>query len=113
MGEILARMSAQADMVIIDAPPMMPVTDAAVLSKHVDGVVVVVRAGQTKTSAVVQIVEQLRRMNAHIVGLVVNDITPRRLRGYEYYYGDNAYNGYGYGNSKHSNVRDGGAQALT
>ena len=113
MGEILTQLGARSDLVLIDAPPMLPVTDAAVLSQHVDGVIIVVRAGQTKTSAVVQIVEQLRRTNAHIVGLVVNDITPRRLRGYEYYYGDNYYYGYGSGNKKQRGARANNAQALT
>jgi capsular exopolysaccharide synthesis family protein len=113
MAEILQELGQLADVVIIDAPPMMPVTDAAVLSKQVDGVMVVVRAGKTKTSAVVQIVEQLRRGNAHILGLVINDITVRRVRGYGYYYNRKYYDRYNPAKNNQPATESGNVQVLT
>ena len=71
--------------VIIDAPPVMAVTDAAVLSPRVDGVLLVVKPGVTKLEAARQTVEQLRRVGANIVGVVLNSVDPRSSR-YGYYY---------------------------
>jgi Mrp family chromosome partitioning ATPase len=86
MTEILQQVQAKADIVIIDAPPVLPVTDAVVLAQRVDGVLVVVRDSQTKVGAVTQTVEQLRRVGTNVIGLVVNDIATGRLS-YGYHYG--------------------------
>jgi len=71
--------------VIVDAPPVMAVTDAAVLSPRVDGVLLVIKPGQTKLDAARHSVEQLRRVGANIVGVVLNSVDPRSSR-YGYYY---------------------------
>jgi len=85
MTEVLHQVQVNADIVIIDAPPVLPVTDATVLAQRVDGVLVVVRDRQTKVAAVKQTVEQLRRVGANVIGLVVNDIATGRLgNGYRY-----------------------------
>jgi capsular exopolysaccharide synthesis family protein len=92
MRDVLENVKASADLVIIDAPPVMPVTDAMVLAAQVDGVLLVVRAGLTRETAVIQIVEQMRRSNVNIIGLVVNDIEKNRMRGYTYRRGQYYYN---------------------
>jgi capsular exopolysaccharide synthesis family protein len=108
MDEILSRIEGpNTDMVIIDAPPVMPVTDAMVLAPRADGVLIVVRAGLTKASAVTQTVENLRRANANIIGLVINDVARDRIRGYyyrrrQYYY--NKQNDAYYGNYGSTNT---------
>jgi polysaccharide biosynthesis transport protein len=84
MDTILAEAKAIYDFVIVDAPPVLPVTDAMVLARKVDGVLLVVRAGHTRASAVAQIVEQMRRANVNVIGLVINDVVQERMRGYYY-----------------------------
>ncbi|MBA3942947.1 MAG: polysaccharide biosynthesis tyrosine autokinase [Herpetosiphonaceae bacterium] len=88
MRGILQQLQTQADIVLIDTPPVTPVTDAVVLAQRVDGVVLVVRSDVTKMSACQQAVAQLQHVGANVIGLVINDISPRRAR-YEY-----AYRGY-------------------
>ncbi|HUF38763.1 MAG TPA: polysaccharide biosynthesis tyrosine autokinase [Anaerolineales bacterium] len=85
MMEILRQIRTKTDIVIVDTPPMMAVTDAAVLAPKMDGVVLVVRPGVTKLVNTKQTVEQLRRGGANILGVVLNDIEHRRSR-YQYYY---------------------------
>ncbi|HUS80883.1 MAG TPA: CpsD/CapB family tyrosine-protein kinase [Armatimonadota bacterium] len=48
MGELLARLAEKADVVIVDSPPSLPVTDAAVLARQVDAVLLVLDAGKTR-----------------------------------------------------------------
>lgn len=84
--DIIEALEQQSDMVIVDAPPLMAVSDALPLSQRVDGVVMVVRFGHTKTKSVKRVVEQLRRANANIIGLVVTDIGNLASRyGQEYF----------------------------
>ena len=88
MEEILGEIRAHVDMVVIDTPPVTVVTDAVVLAPRVDGVLLVVRAGATRLGSAQLAVEQLRRVGANIIGIVVNDI-PLGRAGYGY-----AYQGY-------------------
>lgn len=85
MQTILEHFKDQASMVIIDSPPVMAVTDAAVLSSRVDGVLVVITPGKTKTAALRHTLEQLQRASARILGVVVNNVEMSRTR-YAYYY---------------------------
>lgn len=88
MKDILDGITQDSDVIIIDTPPVLSVTDAAVLSAEVDGVVVVIKPGFTKQSAVLQTIEQLRKVNAHILGFVLNDVNASKSR---YYYYKNYY----------------------
>lgn len=73
MERVLERLTADADMVVLDAPPIMAVTDAVVLATKVDGVLLVVSAGTTKRENAQRAVERLRKVNARIVGSVLNN----------------------------------------
>jgi capsular exopolysaccharide synthesis family protein len=84
MQEIIDSIQKQTEVLVIDTPPIMSVTDAVVLSPLVDGVVLVVRPGATKMDALKHAIEQLRRVNANIIGVVLNDIQIQRTR-YRYY----------------------------
>jgi succinoglycan biosynthesis transport protein ExoP len=86
MQGLLDDLAAQADVVIIDSPPLLPVTDAAVLAQHVDGVLLVVEAGRTRRGAAQHAVESLRQVNANVLGVVLNAVPRRRGGGYSYYY---------------------------
>lgn len=75
------------DRVIFDSPPIAPVTDAAVLSATVDGVVLVVRSNVTRTEVLGRSVEMLTAVNANIIGAVFNDVDLNSRRaGNSYYY---------------------------
>jgi len=106
MQSILAAMVENADVVLVDTPPALAVTDAAVLAPTVDGVLLVIRPGKTRTSALRQTLEQMRQVGANVIGVVLNDVSTRRSSyGYHYKYYRNyaAYQKY-YG-SKHKPVK--------
>ena len=75
------------DKIIIDAPPVMAITDALALSQHVDGVILVLRAGETKKTVARQAVERLRRVGANVIGFVIMDVgrTVSDQRDHKYY----------------------------
>jgi capsular exopolysaccharide synthesis family protein len=92
MGKLLDDLRERFDAVILDAPPLLPVTDAAVLAGQTDGAVVVVRHGKTGKDQLRHALERLEAVDARALGVVVT-MTPARQRtaGYGYGYG------YGYG----------------
>ena len=57
---------------IIDAPPLLPVTDAAVLAAEADGALVVLSAGKTLDTELTATLESLRSVNAKVLGVVLN-----------------------------------------
>jgi capsular exopolysaccharide synthesis family protein len=81
----------QYDTVLVDTSPVLAVTDAALIGTVADGTLVVVRANETDQGALSQAVEQLRRVNANLVGIVLNDV-PLDNVGYSSYY-DSYYDG--------------------
>ncbi|MHB0858919.1 MAG: CpsD/CapB family tyrosine-protein kinase [Anaerolineae bacterium] len=74
MLKVIERLLADADVVLFDAPPVMAVTDAVVLSTRVDGVLLVVSAGETKRDSAQQAVERLKKVNARLLGAVLNNV---------------------------------------
>jgi capsular exopolysaccharide synthesis family protein len=108
MRKFIAGLKAEYDVVIVDTPPALPVTDAAVISSVVDSVIVVARAGVTKQAHLHGVFEVLENMGAKIAGVVIN-MVPVNTRGEEYGYAYNRYDpktkygykyGYGYGYGK-------------
>ncbi len=86
MSQVLAQLSELADVVIMDSPPAAVVADAAVLSTKLDGVVLVVRSGYTRLTALRQAVLSLQQAGAHLLGGVFNQLSRRKSYGYYYYY---------------------------
>lgn len=88
----LARLSERFETVVIDSPPVVPVTDAAVLSTKVDGTVIVVRASKTSRDVARRAVRALRDVGGQLIGNVLNAVDlSRRGYGYQnYYYYSNA-----------------------
>ena len=76
MEVALATLKARADIVLLDAPPVIAVTDAAVLGTKVDGLLLVVRAGRTRREDALRAREILERVHVRIVGAVL-DNAPR------------------------------------
>jgi non-specific protein-tyrosine kinase len=86
MKDIFGALLETSDMVFLDAPPILSVTDATVLAPIVDAVLIVVRPGETHSSALRQTVDQLRQVNANLIGFVVNGIGVNKGSSYNYYY---------------------------
>ncbi len=74
MAEIIAGLSENADLVLFDAPPIIAVTDAAVLASRVDGVLLVIKAGGTKRDHAQKAKALLEKVSAHLVGAVLNNV---------------------------------------
>jgi capsular exopolysaccharide synthesis family protein len=90
MADLLKQIRDRYDMVIIDAPPLLPVTDAALLASQADGALLVVRYGKTTKDQLAQAVARLHQVDARPIGVVLNMVpNKRRSVGYGY--------GYGYG----------------
>lgn len=86
-AKLLETLRASFDCVVIDSPPVVPVTDAAVLSASVDATVLVVRAFQTSKDLARRAVRSLRDVGGHIAGTVLNAVDlSKNQYGYRYYY---------------------------
>ncbi len=83
MENLIANLKARADFVLFDAPPVIAVTDAALLASKLDGVLLVVSAGQTRREHALQAKALLEKINVRIVGTVLtNAAVDRRLKSY-------------------------------
>ncbi len=89
--EIFARLRHHFDVVLIDSPPVLPVTDAAILARHADVTLVLAAAGQTRRADLRRTVEKLNQVNATILGIVLNKVTRQTERNYGYSYSYKAY----------------------
>jgi polysaccharide biosynthesis transport protein len=89
MVDLLRELEVSYDLVLVDAPPLLPVTDAAVLSTIASGAIVVVKHGGTKTDQLARAIDALRSVDAHVYGLIFT-MTP--TKGPDSYY----YSGAGY-----------------
>ena len=85
MQILLTQWREKYDHIVIDTPPVLAVTDAVVLAALADCVVLVARSGQTGSQSLKRTVELLRRVNAKIAGVVVNDLALKSLAYAEYY----------------------------
>lgn len=72
MHDLLRRLLDLTDIVIFDAPPLLPVTDAAVLARLADGVIMVARHGRTRKEQLARAVDNLEAVNARLLGTVLN-----------------------------------------
>jgi capsular exopolysaccharide synthesis family protein len=84
MAELVARVRQRFDVVLIDAPPLLPVTDAAVVAKLADGAVLAVRHGSTSRARITAAATSLRTIDVRILGTVLT-MTPVGRRGAYYY----------------------------
>lgn len=82
-AELIENLSSQADMVLIDSPPCLPVTDALVLSQRVDSTIMVATARATSRRAASRTLEMLQQVSAPLTGAVLNGVTADA--GYGYY----------------------------
>ncbi|HJO32568.1 MAG TPA: CpsD/CapB family tyrosine-protein kinase [Anaerolineales bacterium] len=73
MEALISRLRGKAEFVLFDAPPVLAVTDAALLAAHMDGVLLVLNAGQTRRDHVERARELLERVRARVIGAVLNN----------------------------------------
>ena len=86
MKEFVAKVKSQYDMVLLDAPPVVAVTDAQILSPLADGVLLTVAAGETPKELALQAKSLLQQAQANILGVVLNRLNPEDQKEYQYYY---------------------------
>ncbi|MDO5787463.1 MAG: CpsD/CapB family tyrosine-protein kinase [Phascolarctobacterium sp.] len=88
MVDIFKELKQHFDYVLIDTPPIMPVTDAAVVSGKVDGTILVIASGAVAPSVAVEAKTRLEQAGAHLLGAVLNkvDVAANSHYGYGYYY---------------------------
>lgn len=86
MQLLLRELRERADIIIIDAPPLLPVTDAAVLARQADGAILVVRHGKTTYDQVDRAVENLHLAGARLLGTLINMAPAKGRDAYAYAY---------------------------
>ncbi len=97
---VLEELSKRFDRIILDSPPLGAVTDAVVLSRQVDGVILVVRAGKTLRDEISRAAKQIRDVGGAIFGVILNELDTSDKGSYYHSY-------YGYGpDPKDSNKAD-------
>lgn len=98
MDALLKKLSKEYQYIVVDLPPVLMVADPLIISKYLDGVVIVLRHRQTRHSDIKETVRQLKFVQAKIFGFVYNEYSTDRGN---YYYRRNNY-GYYYGSSDKS-----------
>jgi succinoglycan biosynthesis transport protein ExoP len=94
MGTLIKELEADFDVVIVDLPPLLPVTDAALVSKLTRGALVVVAAGRTHKGEFAGAVSALENVGAQVAGVIITMLPTRGPDAYGY--GRYGYGGYGY-----------------
>ncbi len=84
--EIISYLKNQADYLIVDAPPVIAVTDACVLASKVDGINLVITAGMVRPEMAQKAKDLLTKAKGHILGVVLNRVEIEKEHAYYYYY---------------------------
>jgi capsular exopolysaccharide synthesis family protein len=97
MTALIARLEQEWDMVLFDSPPIVAVTDSSMISSEIDGMVMVVKAGQTNKAAIDRALDTIANVRSPLIGVILNVASPETLAGkYSYYY--SYYNYYDHSN---------------
>lgn len=86
MKRLIQEVSERFDVVLIDTPPIIAVTDAAIIAQEVDGVILVLAAGEVNKEYAIRAKEQLDKVGAKILGAVLNKADMKTSEYYYYYY---------------------------
>ncbi|WP_308636715.1 CpsD/CapB family tyrosine-protein kinase [Paenibacillus silvisoli] len=92
MSALIEELRKMFDIVLIDTPPTLAVTDAQIVSTKCDGALLVLDSGKVKRDMVIKAKQQLTQVNAKILGVVLNNVKQKNGDGYYYYYYSNAEN---------------------
>lgn len=91
LKQLTERLLQDYDILLFDSPPALAVTDPVVLGRGMDGVIIVIDAGTTREPALAHVIAEMERVQAHIVGVVLNRFRRRSDSGYYYYYYNRYY----------------------
>lgn len=86
-NQFLEQMKSEYNYIVIDSPPILPVSDSCVLAKQTDATIIAVKAETTKVSTVKETISRLNKVNAKITGVVLTQASPEKMS----YYGDHYY----------------------
>ncbi|AJQ26010.1 CpsD/CapB family tyrosine-protein kinase [Pelosinus fermentans] len=86
MQELIKYLKTQADYVIIDAPPVIAVTDASVLASKVDGITLIINSGSVRPEMAQKAKDLLIKANGHLLGVILNRVEIEEEHAYYYYY---------------------------
>jgi len=86
MVQVLDELKQHADVLILDSPPVMVVTDPVLLARQVDGTLLVADVGNTRRAVLARALDALRSANVHLLGVALNRIRPSRSGYYSYAY---------------------------
>ena len=110
-ADVLDELAGRYDHVLLDSPPVMPVTDARILAASCDATVLALCAEKSTRKGAIYARDILRSVGSRIIGVVVNDV-PRRKGVYGYYYTDAEVYSYGYAASGRKSVAASEMRAL-
>lgn len=106
MRIIIEKLLKRTDIIIIDSPPVLSVPDPLILSTYVDGVVLVLKPDTINVHILNQTIQQLQRVDANILGIVINDVHPNPRNAYYHsYYAYEAYHKQS-ANNEDGNLKD-------
>ncbi len=90
MKNLIQNLKKDFEYIFIAAPPVVPVTDAVIMSNYVDGVILVCASGVIEIELAQKAKESLENVNANILGVVLNKINTKndKYSSYYYYYGE-------------------------
>jgi capsular exopolysaccharide synthesis family protein len=91
MQMLLGYALEQYDQIVIDGPPVMGLADAPIISSSVEGVLMIIEAGETRRGNAQNSVKRLRSARAHIIGVLINKLEAKHTP-YNYVYGNYSYN---------------------
>ena len=84
--QFMEKIKEKYEKIIIDLPPMLAAADSLIVSKHTDGMILVVRAGETYRNSLKVSIENIEASGVNLLGLVINDINEKSSNYYYYYY---------------------------
>ena len=93
MAEFIEKLKKEYDVILFDSPPIIAVTDAAVLCGRVDGVFLVISAGSTNKDAILRAKSLLENVDARVLGALLNNLEITSAYGSSYYYYYHYYKG--------------------
>lgn len=88
MNVLLEELKTQYDLIIFDAPPILSIADAQILSNKCDATILVINSGLTKRDHVIKAKESLQKSNANIIGTILNNFKLEKGHYYTEYYGE-------------------------
>ena len=89
MAELIDSLEQNWDIILLDSPPMVAVTDATIISREIDAMILVVHSGKTNKQSFERTISTLKNINVPLVGVVLNSVTSKNSYGSYTYYSQN------------------------